>query len=480
MLLANIFSSYQDHEGLSDNIATLGAEKLAQFFSTSSEPVEIIANIIFESFEKLRETSEYTAGTFISEVCSMVDKLGVFNCSVEPRLLRYSTEYYTLQSQSLIASDEGVIEKLQRLQDFRNTEIRLYEELYPKPCFAKFLAALDQTYTFHLVKLILEKFSTFMKTENTAFLRCLYEIATTVGLEESVARGFKDHIERTIDNILLARSSTPIGDTIEKLCDFKDELDALITASLSPSFKAYQRDTFEVAFNKDSYLISKCICASLNVLLSVSSTESTKSAVSERLLKILGLFRFLHAKDIFETLYSKDLSKRLLFHRNKSMDLERTVLYHLKDQCGATFTAKLDSMFHDLEVSSDIQTNYQTSEGNLSGAISSSFQVLNKHFWPLDSSKKLPSALDAGLLSNCRSFEKYFLKAFPKRKLEWASTSSTCVIIAHLPKVITNYFLRVFRHIASRETRSCSSLYRKPVSWNILLRKGPLPLLHRK
>ena len=124
----------------------------------------------------------------------------------------------------------------------------------------------------------------------------------------------------------------------------------------------------------------------------------------------MSLFRFLQSKDTFERFYKNKLAKRLLLGKSASYDLERSMLTKLKTECGANFTAKLEGMFQDVELSRDAMTAFSlhcnTQNNNNNGASSSSsssrsssssssglgrinkgepeadFQVLTTGYWP--------------------------------------------------------------------------------------------------
>eukprot|EP01069_Polyplicarium_translucidae_P002436 Polyplicarium_translucidae@DN2031_c0_g1_i1.p1 len=80
--------------------------------------------------------------------------------------------------------------------------------------------------------------------------------------------------------------------------------------------------------------------------------------IEEKLQKVVRLFRSIQAKDYFEAFYKKDLGKRLLTGRSVSEDIEKVIIQKLKEECGAAFTAKLESMFKELDVSKGIVNQF--------------------------------------------------------------------------------------------------------------------------
>ena len=65
----------------------------------------------------------------------------------------------------------------------------------------------------------------------------------------------------------------------------------------------------------------------LNLILQHMSSHFFFSHIDE---KVISLFRFLQAKDIFERFYKNKLSKRLLLGKSASDDLEKSMLSKLK------------------------------------------------------------------------------------------------------------------------------------------------------
>ncbi len=64
---------------------------------------------------------------------------------------------------------------------------------------------------------------------------------------------------------------------------------------------------------------------------------------------------------MFEAFYKRDLSRRLLSGKVNSDDMERAVLRRLTAECGAQYTARLEGMFRDLELSADLNKRFRVS-----------------------------------------------------------------------------------------------------------------------
>jgi cullin-4 len=61
---------------------------------------------------------------------------------------------------------------------------------------------------------------------------------------------------------------------------------------------------------------------------------------------------------VFEVFYKNMLSKRLLQRKAASMDAEKSFIGLLKTECGTNFTAKMEGMLKDMDLSNEIVSNY--------------------------------------------------------------------------------------------------------------------------
>lgn len=52
----------------------------------------------------------------------------------------------------------------------------------------------------------------------------------------------------------------------------------------------------------------------------------------------------------------QDLAKRLLLSKSASNDLEKSMVSKLKTECGSAFTSKLEGMFKDMALSTELMS----------------------------------------------------------------------------------------------------------------------------
>ncbi|KAF2646134.1 Cullin-domain-containing protein [Massarina eburnea CBS 473.64] len=158
------------------------------------------------------------------------------------------------------------------------------------------------------------------------------------------------------------------------------------------------------------------------------------SEVNNQLDQVLDLFRFVQGKAVFEAFYKKDLARRLLMGRSASADAERSMLSRLKTECGAGFTANLEQMFKDIELSRDEGTSYKTisEERNEKHAVDLNVNVLSSSAWP--TYPTVPVIIPSQIKTEIDQFEKHYKAKHSGRKLEWKHALAHCQVKAKFPR----------------------------------------------
>ncbi|EZF72760.1 hypothetical protein H105_05043 [Trichophyton soudanense CBS 452.61] len=153
----------------------------------------------------------------------------------------------------------------------------------------------------------------------------------------------------------------------------------------------------------------------------------------------ITLLRYIRDKDLFETYYKKHLSRRLLMKRSASMDAERQMITKMKMEVGNTFTQRLESMFKDMAVSTDLTTSYRDYiAGNYNSRIELEMSVLTSTMWPMEimsshnreGQVQLPCIFPKNVESLKQSFERFYLDKHSGRKLSWLPGMGTADIHA--------------------------------------------------
>lgn len=177
----------------------------------------------------------------------------------------------------------------------------------------------------------------------------------------------------------------------------------------------------------------------------VAVDEDTE--VNIQLDQVLDLFRFVHGKAVFEAFYKKDLARRLLMGRSASADAERSMLARLKTECGAGFTANLEQMFKDIELSRDEGTSYKTisEERNEKHAVDLNVNVLSASAWP--TYPTISVIIPPEIKAEIDKFEAHYKLKHSGRKLEWKHALAHCQVKARFPSGLKELIVSSFQAI---------------------------------
>ncbi|EQC28612.1 hypothetical protein SDRG_13691 [Saprolegnia diclina VS20] len=129
--------------------------------------------------------------------------------------------------------------------------------------------------------------------------------------------------------------------------------------------------------------------------------------------KVIGLFRFLSDKDVFEEYYKRLLSKRLLNAKGSSDEAEKMVISKLKAECGYQFTSKLEGMFKDMAMTKDLMDGFKKHSQTLQ------VQVLTTGFWPTENCLSTGLVAPLEIRAWIHRFESFYFGRHNGRKLNW-------------------------------------------------------------
>ena len=206
---------------------------------------------------------------------------------------------------------------------------------------------------------------------------------------------------------------------VEELFAYKEKYDAILVEAFgnnrlieSQCNQAYQ---YVANWNPKT---PEYLSLYLDSVLRKSAKEISQLDVETIFDISMSVFRLFHEKDVFENYYRQHLSKRLLNKRSASDDNELTFIRRLKDDCGFTFTSKMESMFNDMLMSGDLTREFKDAHPDGANLLDVSVSVLTTGAWPMKIHKS-----EVYLPQNCerarKVFEDFYLSRYAGRKLSW-------------------------------------------------------------
>ncbi len=267
----------------------------------------------------------------------------------------------------------------------------------------------------------------------------LYGLIKSIGRLPELRQAFGEYIKQHGAAIVNDRARD--DDMIERLLEFKALIDAIVSTGFAHDgdFVHTQKDSFEVFVNRRENKPAELIAKFVDAKLRSGNRTMTDQQLEHSLDEALILFRYTHAKDMFEEFYKRHFAKRLLLNRSASSDAERSMLLRLKDECGPEFTAKLETMIKDVDVSKDLMDEYgrfaakQRTEAKAGAAdFDLHVSVLTQAHWP--TYPNIDVVLPTELAAAAEQFEAFYQNRNSGRRLHWQHSLGTLSITAHFEK----------------------------------------------
>jgi len=179
------------------------------------------------------------------------------------------------------------------------------------------------------------------------------------------------------------------------------------------------------------------------------AAESATAAMIEPLLdSVIVMFRFIQGKDYFEGIFKRDLSRRLLFPRSVSIELEKSFVARLKQECGSAFTSRLEGMFKDIELSKRSMAEYhhghEKRQGKRHGRMESTdfnATTIASGLWPC--TPLLEATIPQSIGKEQNSFASFYQDHYKGRVLTWHQGLGNCILKANFPQGVKELQLSI-------------------------------------
>ncbi|KAI7870495.1 Cullin [Mucor mucedo] len=378
----------------------------------------------------------------------------VYAVDFEAEYLETSTSFYQIESQKLVSSYDAP-------EFMRKVEKRLEEE-YERTIHCLSMTTEVKIRTIVETQLIANNIKTLMEMKNSGLesmltadkygdLSRMYSLFARVpaGLSEMKSNISKyiltmgAEINQHINTDLKSKSTAEKGSGNVAICwvmevlTLQEKFDKILdlAAAKDKSFQTAFNEAFEKFIN-DNQKSAEFISLFIDENLKKGLKGKSEDEVDDVLDKTITLFRFLQDKDVFERYYKQHLAKRLLFNRSVSDDAERGMLSKLKRECGYQFTNKLEGMFNDMKLSTEMNGYFKD---YLEKSIPSqeiptldvSVTVLTSTFWPMNLSASPKCVMPDIVLQACKAFEHFYFDRHNGRRLTWQPQMGSGDVRAH-------------------------------------------------
>jgi len=363
----------------------------------------------------------------------MLSAIGTYGDQFEGAFLSATSSFYAEESRR--TRDTCDIPDFLRYVDRRLAEEneRVNNYLDPNTRRALIAAAERELLEEHVDAIIDKGFDSLMDDNRHADLARMYSHLQRVNALGQLRVSFTAYVKRSGGEIVTNEETDK--DMVENLLVFKAKLDFVLTEAFenNDDLGHALKDAFEsfinIRQNKPAELIAKFIDAKLKSGNKASSAEEVEVILD----RVMVIFRHIQGKDVFEAFFKKDLAKRLLMGKSASIDAEKSMISKLKQQCGSTFTNKLEGMFKDIDLSRDVMLSFKENAA-MKARLSDfdiSVHVLTTGFWPpyqpapLNLPKQLADAQDV--------FQFFYLSKHSGRRLVWQHSLGHSTLRARFP-----------------------------------------------
>lgn len=382
----------------------------------------------------------------LTAVCGMFMHMRVYESHVRPALITSTAEYYDTEGRA-VAGTLPVPVYLQRVEDrIKQERERVHAFMDSHSTLKPVMSGLEGALlTRHAASLVDRGFTDLITnaTSRMADLKRMYVLLTRAGAVEALRKAFHAHVKRRCADIVSNPDDSEDKDKtlVSELLSFRTGMDTVCTNAFGRSelFLTAVTQALEEAINsrdnKPAEMIAKFVDAQMRSGVRASaSTEAGEATadLDEVLDRVMMLFRCIHAKDVFEAFYKKDLAKRLLLGRSSSVDVEKGMVARLKTECGSAFTSKLEGMFKDTDASADLMRQFNEVRREEAMPYDLSVHVLTSSYWPAYTCLRVnvPAHLSTGL----ETFTNFYLTKFSKgRLLTWVHALGHCILKAAFP-----------------------------------------------
>ena len=393
--------------------------------------------------------------------------------SFEPKFLESSRVFYDHEGQSLVANADASTFCTHATRRIQEEEERCQQTLSPST-ESKIKGIVDKELIARHIRAIINMEGTGVKhmldNERVEDLANVYELNARVDPRKLA---LKDAVQKRVVELgsdINKNASTTVAVPMTATADKKDSekvaperpINQQTAAAITwveeiLQLKAKYDKFWEQAFRKDP-VMEKGLEVSFQDFINANPRSSehlslfldenlkkgvkgkTDAEIDSLLDKGIVLLQYISDKDLFETYYKKHLSKRLLMKKSASMDIERQMISKMKIKVGNTFTQRLESMFKDMNVSDDLNTQYKEHVNKLGDPdtrrIDIEASILTTTIWPFenlfknndDGTPRLACVFPQAVESVRKRFEKFYLDKHSGRALSWQANMGTADI----------------------------------------------------
>jgi len=162
-------------------------------------------------------------------------------------------------------------------------------------------------------------------------LQSLYNLLGRVDAIQRLRAAWSSYIEN--QGVKLVADPAKDDTMVDSLLSFKDRVDWVLSDCFGNDqmLAVAARDAFESFVNKRNDKPAELLAKYLDIKMRTGNKALSDAELTSLFDKVLVLFRFTSAKDLFEAFYTRLFAKRLLLNKSASSDMEKIMLGKLRE-----------------------------------------------------------------------------------------------------------------------------------------------------
>lgn len=362
--------------------------------------------------------------------------LDVYRYHFEKPFLEATVRYYETESSQFVAVN-SVVEYMRKAEtrlDEEKRRVGLY--LHPDIMNPLMKACLGVLVTGHS-SLLRDEFQILLDNDRQEDLARMYRLLARIidGLEPLRTK-FESHVRKSglaaVEKVSVEGESLEPKTYVDALLEIHTQYQKLVddafagesefVRSLDNACKEFvnRNKVCKTGTTRSPELLAKYTDA----LLKKSGKSAEEADLEASLTQVMTVFKYIEDKDVFQKFYSRMLAKRLVHSSSASEDAETSMISKLKEACGFEYTNKLQRMFQDIQISKDLNSNYNDWQGkaldeeDMKKAVDSNYHVLGTGFWPLSppTTQFIPPQ---EIVKTYTRFQTFYFDKHSGRKLTW-------------------------------------------------------------
>ena len=207
---------------------------------------------------------------------------------------------------------------------------------------------------------------------------------------------------------------------IPQLISLKKEMDSLVAECFEdhPQFQDKKNKAFSLFMTKEHY--AKQLSNYTDFCMRNGFKGKSQEEIENTLNDIIGLYKCLNSKLVFQLETNKKMSDRLIKGSSVSTNHEKKLISKLKQESGVNYVSKMTQMMSDLDKNKKEIDEYKSlSHRGVPNGIKFNVQVVSQSAWEIN--KKAMEKIELPkFLSFCiDDFENYYYRKHSGQKLMW-------------------------------------------------------------